>query len=75
MRKAEIHSGCDVLHAVCMAGWCGNTLCTCCTDNTIKEGSWQLPVLHVRQRTMKKELEKLTSADEILAYKVGWTQE
>ncbi|EEQ7294489.1 phage tail protein, partial [Escherichia coli] len=27
---------------------------------------------HVRQRTMKKELEKLTSADEILAYRVGW---
>ncbi|EED0075080.1 phage tail protein, partial [Escherichia coli] len=26
----------------------------------------------VRQRTMKKELEKLTSADEILAYRVGW---
>ncbi|HHY7365841.1 TPA: DUF4376 domain-containing protein, partial [Escherichia coli] len=25
-----------------------------------------------RQRTMKKELEKLTSADEILAYRVGW---
>ncbi|EOO1913030.1 TPA: phage tail protein, partial [Escherichia coli] len=24
------------------------------------------------QRTMKKELEKLTSADEILAYRVGW---
>ncbi|EOL1148074.1 DUF4376 domain-containing protein, partial [Escherichia coli] len=23
-------------------------------------------------RTMKKELEKLTSADEILAYRVGW---
>ncbi|EOL4889763.1 phage tail protein, partial [Escherichia coli] len=22
--------------------------------------------------TMKKELEKLTSADEILAYRVGW---
>ncbi|EKQ0372082.1 DUF4376 domain-containing protein [Escherichia coli] len=30
--------------------------------------------IHVRQRTMKKELEKLTSADEILAYKVGWGQ-
>ncbi|EEC8325073.1 phage tail protein, partial [Escherichia coli] len=28
--------------------------------------------IHVRQRTMKKELEKLTSADEILAYRVGW---
>ncbi|EFI9995447.1 DUF4376 domain-containing protein, partial [Escherichia coli] len=27
---------------------------------------------HVRQRTMKKELEKLTSADEILAYRVDW---
>ncbi|HFS3126571.1 TPA: DUF4376 domain-containing protein [Escherichia coli] len=27
--------------------------------------------IHVRQRTMKKELEKLTSADEILAYRVG----
>ncbi|EPX0823588.1 DUF4376 domain-containing protein, partial [Escherichia coli] len=26
-------------------------------------------------RTMKKELEKLTSADEILAYRVGWAQE
>ncbi|EOO3948773.1 TPA: phage tail protein, partial [Escherichia coli] len=26
----------------------------------------------VRQRTMKKELEKLTSADEILAYRVDW---
>ncbi|EQB1956265.1 DUF4376 domain-containing protein, partial [Escherichia coli] len=25
-------------------------------------------------RTMKKELEKLTSADEILAYRVGWAQ-
>ncbi|ENZ4550307.1 DUF4376 domain-containing protein, partial [Escherichia coli] len=25
-----------------------------------------------RQRTMKKELEKLTSADEILAYRVDW---
>ncbi|EPD2943650.1 DUF4376 domain-containing protein, partial [Escherichia coli] len=24
---------------------------------------------------MKKELEKLTSADEILAYRVGWAQE
>ncbi|EOJ4022960.1 DUF4376 domain-containing protein, partial [Escherichia coli] len=24
------------------------------------------------QRTMKKELEKLTSADEILAYRVDW---
>ncbi|EPN0767744.1 DUF4376 domain-containing protein, partial [Escherichia coli] len=23
---------------------------------------------------MKKELEKLTSADEILAYRVGWAQ-
>ncbi|EJN0086520.1 DUF4376 domain-containing protein, partial [Escherichia coli] len=31
--------------------------------------------IHVRQRTMKKELEKLTSADEILAYRVGWAQE
>ncbi|EOZ1879816.1 TPA: phage tail protein, partial [Escherichia coli] len=28
--------------------------------------------IHVRQRTMKKELEKLTSADEILAYRVDW---
>ncbi|EPM5591372.1 DUF4376 domain-containing protein, partial [Escherichia coli] len=28
-----------------------------------------------RQRTMKKVLEKLTSADEILAYRVGWAQE
>ncbi|HHN9672734.1 TPA: DUF4376 domain-containing protein, partial [Escherichia coli] len=28
--------------------------------------------IHIRQRTMKKELEKLTSADEILAYPVGW---
>ncbi|MBC9616145.1 DUF4376 domain-containing protein, partial [Escherichia coli] len=27
--------------------------------------------IHVRQRTMKKELEKLNSVDEILAYKVG----
>ncbi|HCT3338891.1 TPA: DUF4376 domain-containing protein [Escherichia coli] len=27
--------------------------------------------IHVRQRNMKKELEKLTSADEILAYPVG----
>ncbi|ENZ4620798.1 phage tail protein, partial [Escherichia coli] len=27
---------------------------------------------HIRQRTMKKELEKLTSADEILAYRVDW---
>ncbi|EPW2215345.1 DUF4376 domain-containing protein, partial [Escherichia coli] len=26
-------------------------------------------------RTMKKVLEKLTSADEILAYRVGWAQE
>ncbi|EPT5032201.1 DUF4376 domain-containing protein, partial [Escherichia coli] len=26
----------------------------------------------IRQRTMKKELEKLTSADEILAYRVDW---
>lgn len=31
--------------------------------------------IHVRQRTMKKELEKLTSADEILAYKVPRPQE
>ncbi|EKD3382241.1 phage tail protein, partial [Escherichia coli] len=31
--------------------------------------------IHVRQRTMKKELEKLSSADEILAYRVGWVQE
>ncbi|EER5058155.1 DUF4376 domain-containing protein [Escherichia coli] len=31
--------------------------------------------IHVRQRTMKKELEKLSSADEILAYRVGWGQE
>ncbi|EPF3685201.1 DUF4376 domain-containing protein, partial [Escherichia coli] len=28
-----------------------------------------------RQRTMKKVLEKLTSADEILAYRVGRAQE
>ncbi|EPD0002064.1 DUF4376 domain-containing protein, partial [Escherichia coli] len=28
--------------------------------------------IHVRQRTMKKELEKLSSADEILAYRVDW---
>ncbi|MEE7335212.1 DUF4376 domain-containing protein, partial [Escherichia coli O21:H21] len=28
--------------------------------------------IHVRQRAMKKELEKMTSADEVLAYKVGW---
>ncbi|AUM08449.1 DUF4376 domain-containing protein [Escherichia coli] len=28
--------------------------------------------IHVRQRTMKKELEKLSSADDVLAYKVGW---
>ncbi|EOX7975656.1 phage tail protein, partial [Escherichia coli] len=28
--------------------------------------------IHIRQRTMKKELEKLTSADEILAYRVDW---
>ncbi|EET3778147.1 DUF4376 domain-containing protein [Escherichia coli] len=28
--------------------------------------------IHVRQRTMKKVLEKLTSADEILAYRVDW---
>ncbi|EFC1657071.1 phage tail protein, partial [Escherichia coli] len=26
----------------------------------------------VRQRNMKKELEKLTGADDILAYPVGW---
>ncbi|EML8610385.1 phage tail protein, partial [Escherichia coli] len=25
-----------------------------------------------RQRTMKKDLESLSSADEILAYRVGW---
>ncbi|EQB1035606.1 DUF4376 domain-containing protein, partial [Escherichia coli] len=31
--------------------------------------------IHVRQRTMKKVLEKLTSADEILAYRVGRAQE
>ncbi|EOO1150115.1 phage tail protein, partial [Escherichia coli] len=26
---------------------------------------------HIRQRTMKKDLESLSSADEILAYRVG----
>ncbi|EKL6121425.1 hypothetical protein PSC27_004278, partial [Escherichia coli] len=28
--------------------------------------------IHIRQRTMKKDLESLSSADEILAYRVGW---
>ncbi|EKF0304824.1 phage tail protein, partial [Escherichia coli] len=27
------------------------------------------------QRTMKKDLESLSSADEILVYRVGWAQE
>ncbi|EIM2821661.1 phage tail protein, partial [Escherichia coli] len=27
--------------------------------------------IHIRQRTMKKDLELLSSADEILAYRVG----
>ncbi|EIE7332665.1 DUF4376 domain-containing protein [Escherichia coli] len=31
--------------------------------------------IHIRQRTMKKVLESLSSADEILAYRVGWAQE
>ncbi|WP_096861689.1 DUF4376 domain-containing protein, partial [Escherichia coli] len=31
--------------------------------------------IHIRQRTMKKDLESLSSADEILAYRVGWAQE
>lgn len=31
--------------------------------------------IHIRQRTMKKDLELLSSADEILAYRVGWAQE
>ncbi|EOM0760094.1 phage tail protein, partial [Escherichia coli] len=31
--------------------------------------------IHIRQRTMKKDLESLNSADEILAYRVGWAQE
>ncbi|EJI4169554.1 DUF4376 domain-containing protein [Escherichia coli] len=31
--------------------------------------------IHIRQRTMKKDLESLSSADEILVYRVGWAQE
>ncbi|EGW96202.1 hypothetical protein ECSTECEH250_1679 [Escherichia coli STEC_EH250] len=43
MRKAEIHSGCDVLHAVCMAGWCGDILCAGRSDNEVKTEESLLP--------------------------------
>lgn len=43
MRKAEIHSGCDVLHAVCMAGGCGDILCAGRSDNEVKTEESLLP--------------------------------
>lgn len=43
MRKAEIHSGCDVLHAVCMAGGCGDILCAGRSDNAVKKGELVTP--------------------------------
>ncbi|WP_213058352.1 hypothetical protein, partial [Escherichia coli] len=59
MRKAEIHSGCDVLHAVCMAGWCGDILCAGRSDNAVKKGEQHAPRPEERRLITISELLRL----------------